>query len=203
MIEFARTLQEASWIYRFCRGFCRMMFQLLWRMEIHYPERVPSQGPLIVCANHRSFADPPVVGSALLRPVHFLAKKELFSFRPFGWLISRLNAHPLNRSGDVGAFKMALRVLKNDGVMIVFPEGGRSKIDQFRPAKPGVGLLAKKTGVPILPIYIHNSAHWLKGYPLTVVIGFPMKSSQFDNYNEVGPAVMRQIKNLKDEWLAK
>ena len=98
-------------------------------MRVIGEERIPPTGAVIFAANHRSYmADPPLLGSATHHYVNFLAKEELFRFRPFGWLIFNLHAHPLNRKGgDVAAFKMARTRF-----------GGRTSADRFsgRPTQP-------------------------------------------------------------------
>jgi 1-acyl-sn-glycerol-3-phosphate acyltransferase len=192
-------MEKVTFLYYLVRELCYWIFRIFWRLRIFNLNKIPRKGPLIVCANHRSYADPPLMGVTVNRPVCFLAKEELFSFKPFGWFIYQLNARPLNRSGDVGAFKTALRVLENNGVMIIFPEGGRSKTDQFRQPKAGVGLLAKKSGAKIVPAYIHNSNRWLKGASLKVIFGDPIDPRPFETYQQVGHVVMEKIKGLKDE----
>src|SRR5207253_1193849 len=95
------------------------------RIQSHADHRIAMA--FAIAATHRSFADPPLVGVSVPREVHFLAKRELFRFKPFGWLIGQLNAHPLNRrAGDVSAIRQAQRILKDGHVLIVFPEGRRS-----------------------------------------------------------------------------
>lgn len=158
-------------------------------------------GPLIVSANHRSFADPPLLGISLSRRVHFLAKRELFRFRPFGWLISNLNAHPLNRKGDVGAFKTAMKVLEDNEPMIVFPEGKRNKTDGFLPAKAGVGMLAVLAKAPILPVYIHNSAEMKRLKRITVVFGTPIRPDGFGDYQALAAEVMKRISDMREQLI--
>jgi len=69
-------------------------------------------GGLIVASNHISYYDPPVVGSAVPRELHFLAKEELFSNPVFGALIRSYNAMPVRRAvGDLGAMKRAVGLL--------------------------------------------------------------------------------------------
>jgi 1-acyl-sn-glycerol-3-phosphate acyltransferase len=139
-----------------------------------------------------------VVGISTPREVHFLAKEELFRFKPFGWLIRRLNAHPLNRKGDVAAFKLAQRILEEGYALIVFPEGRRSKTDHLAKPKAGVGLLAIRTGCPVVPTYIHNTGHLKKFRRAQVHFGSPLQAKSFHSSQAISEEVMRQIQRLKD-----
>jgi 1-acyl-sn-glycerol-3-phosphate acyltransferase len=163
---------------------------------------MPASGGVIVGANHRSYADPPLVGVSIPKEVHFLAKRELFLFAPFGWLISNLNAHPLNRSGDVSAFKVSQRLLEAGCVMIVFPEGRRNKSEIMAPAKAGVGLLSKITGCPIVPTYIHNSAYLKSFRKIIVTFGKPLYPEGFEDQQSLADEVMRRISELRAAILA-
>jgi 1-acyl-sn-glycerol-3-phosphate acyltransferase len=115
-------------------------------------DRVPKSGAVIIASNHISYADPPVVGSAIPREVYFLAKEELFGNWAFGWLIRRYNAIALRRAvGDLGAVRKAVELLKQGRAVLMFPEGTRSLSGKLLKPKPGVGLIACLTGVPIVP----------------------------------------------------
>lgn len=185
-------------VYAFCKNFIFVMLKLFWRFKVEGMENVPREGSIIIAANHRSYADPPVVGCALSRQVHFMAKEELFRFRPFGLLIKTLNAHPLRRSGDVAAFKMAMTLLKEGNGVILFPEGRRIKTQALAPAKPGVGLLSKSSECKIIPAYIHNTAYmkWFK--KIIVCYGIPLSPEGFDSHQALADEVMRRIQLMKD-----
>jgi 1-acyl-sn-glycerol-3-phosphate acyltransferase len=185
-------------IYRFCRFVCFVLFKIIWGLRVEGAENVPSQGGVIIAANHRSYGDPPLVGVTSPRTVHFLAKKELFNFKPFGWLISQLNSHPLNREGGgIGAIKVAQRLLEKGYVVIVFPEGRRNKTDQLARAKPGVGLLSLTSQCPVVPTYIHNSGYLMNLKRLSVHFGKPLQPDSFSTYQELADAVMNQIQHIK------
>jgi 1-acyl-sn-glycerol-3-phosphate acyltransferase len=192
-------------IYRFCRFAVWLVYKIVWRLSVHGKENIPASGGFIMAANHRSYADPPLVGVAMKRPVHFMAKRELFSFKPFGWLIHNLNAHPLDRSRSVEAIRLAQSLLKAGEAVIVFPEGGRNKTDQLKPAKPGIGLLSVTTGKPVLPAYLHNSeAEAMKRLkPLSVTFGRPIDPAGYESYQALADAVMAEIQRLKNMVLSR
>lgn len=187
--------------YVFIRGLTHIGYAAIWRLKVEGKENIPKEGRVIIAANHRSFGDPPLVGVSVPREVHFLAKQELFAFKPFGWTISALNAHPLNRSGDVAAFKMAKRLLEQGYAMIVFPEGRRSKTDELAAAKPGVGMLAFMTQSPVVPTYLHNTGYLKELRPVKVKFGPLLRPENFATYQEMSDEVMRNIARLRDEVL--
>jgi 1-acyl-sn-glycerol-3-phosphate acyltransferase len=193
---FLRRLKRA--FYVFSKTTMYVIYKIGWRLEVRGRENIPSSGAVIFASNHRSYADPPLVGASVPREVHFLAKQELFYFRPFGWMIGALNAHPLNRGSDIGAIRAACQLLEEDFALIIFPEGGRSKTDDFRKFKAGVGLLAKSTGSKIVPTYIHNSGYMKKFKKLFVTFGPPISPEGFESYEAVAEAVKSEIQRMKD-----
>ncbi len=123
-----------------------------WRVSGR--ENVPPMGPLIVVANHRSNFDPSLLSTSLPRRIRFLAKKEIFRHPVAGWFLRSYGAHPLNRDAvDVGAYRWALDELAHDRVIVLFPEGTRSR-GAMKKAKTGVARIALKTQAPILPVGI-------------------------------------------------
>ena len=161
---------------------CYVLSKVLFRAEVAGAENVPAEGRVIFASNHRSYADPPLVGSMVSRPVHFAAKAELFKSRIFGWLIRNLNAFPVRRSGaDREMLRRALAVLEAEGALLMFPEGTRSKTNELLPPMSGVGLIAERSRAPVVPIYIHNSSRILplgssmiRPYKLYVCVGRPI-----------------------------
>lgn len=178
----------------------RLSFRLVWRCRVVGRDRVPPHGALLFAANHASFADPPLVGSSVPRPMYFMAKEELFQVPIFGWLIRHVNAFPIRRKeGDVGAFRTAQRILAAGGAMIMFPEGRRQKGGVFGKPKAGLGLLAVKTGTPVVPVYVHNT-HRLWRFPrLTVVFGTPLAAAPGDTADIFSQRIMDAIRRLKEE----
>ncbi|UCD17981.1 MAG: 1-acyl-sn-glycerol-3-phosphate acyltransferase, partial [Candidatus Zixiibacteriota bacterium] len=97
-----------------------------------HKENIPKDGPFILASNHISLTDPPILGASVSRPVHFMAKKELFKNRAFGALLRRLNAYPVNRRGfDKAAIRTAISLLRSAQGMVIFPEGTRARDDGF------------------------------------------------------------------------
>jgi 1-acyl-sn-glycerol-3-phosphate acyltransferase len=181
--------------------FFRTIFTVVWRLKILGRENVPRSGGLLFAANHTSWADPPMVGCSLPRPIYFMAKQELFDAPLFGWVFRQVNAFPIKRvERDVSAFKTAQRILAAGGALIVFPEGTRQRTGQFGPVKAGVGMLSVKTGCPVVPVYVHN-AHKLGRFArVTVCLGKPVRPSGETDYQAYSQRIMREIAALKEQY---
>ncbi len=195
-------------------SFFRIVFKVFFRLKIMGVENVPKDGPALIYANHQSFIDPPLVGAALKRPIHYMARHDLFTVPVFGWLIAQVNAFPVNRSGvaDPGAFKHIQRLLDQKEIVLVFPEGTRSRDGFFQKPLPGAGLIAYQAkGIPIIPCYVDGSrevlprgSRFVHYHPLKIIYGKPVDFSAYyqkekskDLYREMSARIMQEIANLK------
>lgn len=141
--------------YRFVKSLVRGCFRLYFRWEVYGSHNLPTTGGVIIAANHVSYLDPPLMGCAVDRPVHFMAKRELFQIPVLGWLIRQLNAFPVQQRGaDRRAIRHALEVLRSGKVVGIFPEGTRGNGRVLLKPQPGCVLLAAKARVPIVPMAI-------------------------------------------------
>jgi len=139
--------------YRFSRVIVRSTMTFLFRTEVIQPELVPAEGPVILCSNHRSNFDPPLVACYLKRQVKFMAKAELFKIPGFSWLIRTLGAFPVQRGGmSMETMKTAIRLLQEGHVLVVFPEGTRQKTKQLGEGKKGAASMALRSGAKIVPV---------------------------------------------------
>lgn len=142
-------------LYRLGRVLFRLLFAVCYRWEVEGTEHIPKQGPVVVCPNHIHNLDPPLVGSAIDRKVHFMAKEELFRVPILAPLIRRLGAFPVRRgSGDRKALKKAIEILQEGKVLAIFPEGTRSRDGRLGKAHPGAALIALKGNANIVPAAI-------------------------------------------------
>lgn len=144
-----------SWIvYTGSRTFLRVSFWLGGGLRTFGLENIPMKGPVIVACNHASHLDPMILGAVFPRPLHFLARRTLFDVPVFSWLIRNNNAFPLDRDGDS---REALRVfgkrLDEGCAVVMFPEGTRSEDGALSEMKPGLGMLAVRNKVGVLPVY--------------------------------------------------
>lgn len=163
--------------YDGAKAILRPLTKTLFAVTATGDENVPVNGPLIVAANHRSYLDPPLLGSWFPRTVHYMAKEELFRIPILGTLIRWSNAFPVARGeGDVGSVRRALRILKEGGVVGIFPEGTRNLTGDVE-AKAGAVLLATIARCPIVPVGLsRTNLAWrrLRGSHVAVRIGPPL-----------------------------
>ena len=144
-------------LYRFLRGLAHLYFKIFLRYEVKGKENIPREGGAVICANHIHLLDPAAIAVNTERTVSFLAKKELYGNRFNIWFFGKLNAIPIQRDGTdaLGALK-AMRVLKSGGILGIFPEGTRERNRGLMEFKGGAAMLAVKTKVPIVPVYIQG-----------------------------------------------
>jgi 1-acyl-sn-glycerol-3-phosphate acyltransferase len=188
-------------LYRAGKIVCIIFFKGICRRRVYGSENIPKAGAVIFASNHISNADPPLVGSSIPRTIHFMAKEELFKIPVLGWFISQTNAFPIRRwERDVSAFKTAQRILSMGEALILFPEGTRQRHGRFGKPKPGVGMLAQKSGAVVVPVYVHNSDKLLSFQPLLVCFGKPMAAEGETDYGAFAHRVMDAIKDLKDQY---
>jgi cytidylate kinase len=166
---------------------CRVLARLLARVTITGAlDAFPASGPVILAANHASAADPVLVGAFLTpkirRRMNWLGKRELFDVPGLSWLALHGGIHSVERgAADVEAFRIASRVLEAGYVLAIFPEGTRSPTGELQHGLDGVGLLALRSGAPIVPVAVCDSDRfWPKGRllpkprgRLTVRVGAP------------------------------
>ncbi len=121
-------------------------------LKVEGVENVPRKGGLFISANHISDADPLAIGAATPRELHYMAKEELFSIPVMGTLMRWANAFPVKpRSADRAALRKAEGLVQSGKAVVIFPEGQSSETGEMQSFLPGVALLAKKAGVPIVP----------------------------------------------------
>lgn len=123
---------------------------------------LPKSGAMIMAANHASSADPVLIGAflnqVLGRPLNWLGKREIVEFPLTGWAFRIAGIHPVDReAADLEAFRTAMRILEAGQTLAVFPEGTRSKDGALQQVREGVGMLALRSGAPVLPVAVIDS----------------------------------------------
>lgn len=147
-------------------AFGRAVYAVLWTLSrtlgvamfgirTRFREKVPRTGGLILLSSHQSHLDPLLLGLACDRRLSSVARSSLFNFGPFGAVIAALGAIPIDRdSPSVTSMKTVIAALKRGIALMIFPEGTRTKTGRLGPLKPGFIPLARRSGVPILPVAI-------------------------------------------------
>ncbi|HOK30148.1 MAG TPA: lysophospholipid acyltransferase family protein [bacterium] len=154
--------------YWFAWIILRTFLTLFCRYRIEGLENVPRSGRVILVANHRAMIDPIVIGCGIhFRRTYFMAKEELFRFKPFAFIISSLGAFPVRRSKvDRSALRIAENLLKEERLILIFGEGTRNK-DFSRvlgELHSGFVFLATRTGAPVVPVYTFNTHQIFKRF---------------------------------------
>lgn len=193
---------RASLFYTLVKAIAFVLFKIAFRVKVIGASNVPLEGKLVLCANHMSNWDPIVLAAFFPRKIAWMGKKELFQKKLLVKPLSWLGVFPVDRQiADISAVKTALRVLKEERVLGIFPEGTRVK--EFKPenAKAGVALLAVRAKAPVLPVFI-TSTYKLFG-PLVITIGEPEdyaanNPGKLDNekYTELSQDILTRIYSL-------
>lgn len=181
--------EKIPFIYKLVQILARCYFTALHRTKVFGLENIPLEGPFIIAAHHSSYYDPPLLGYAVRRPLFYFARRSLMRFKFTAWLLPRLNNIPIDRdSADMGALKKAFNILKQGHGLVLFPEGTRSPDGTVRQFKSGVGMIACRFQLPVIPArnfgtfkaFSKKSKFPRLGKALTVVYGTPMMPSDYD-----------------------
>jgi 1-acyl-sn-glycerol-3-phosphate acyltransferase len=184
------------------------IFRCYCRLAVEGVENIPSRTPCIIASNHTSYLDPPLLGFVSKRPFFYFSKKQLLNIPIFGRLIRICGALPLSGSRmSTSDLRMAINILNHGNALVLFPEGTRSHTGKLLRAKPGVGFIALRTGVPVVPVHIDGTysampprSNFIRPVQIRVRIGKPM---QFNDgaYQDIADRIMEEIRELgAKEW---
>lgn len=135
----------------------RAFMSVVFRIRVEGIENIPPEGAAIICSNHVSWWDPPLIAVVATRKVHFMAKEELFEYPILGFILPRVRAFPVRRGRtDREAIRRAVGVLKSAGVLGLFPEGTRQTSGRLADFTNGAAYLAMKSGAPIVPAAVRG-----------------------------------------------
>jgi glycerol-3-phosphate dehydrogenase (NAD(P)+) len=152
-------------LYWLARAVLLPFFLLYFRLERVGRDHIPSSGPVLLAANHRSFLDPFVIGALTRRPVYYMAKRELFEQRWQAWLLNSLGAFPVDRgTGDEHAMATARTILERGDCVVIFPEGTRVRPGPLGKPHRGVGRLALQTGARVVPVAVMGTEDVRRGW---------------------------------------
>ena len=170
----------------------RMAAVGLFRLRVEGRENWPATGGGLVCANHQSYFDPPLVGLTCPRRMNFLARDSLFRVPVLGQLIAFFDAIPIDREGGgLAGLKETLRRLKAQELVLIFPEGTRSRDGEVAPLKPGFIAVARRSRAPLVPVALDGAfqawprtAWFPRLMQLAVVIGPPIRADDVESLSD-------------------
>ncbi len=193
------------------RPFVYVLARVFFRLRTVNQDIIPREGGIILAGNHISDWDPPFVGAAVPRGVHFMAKSELFRNPLFGKFLLGLGAFPVYRKAAVNseAMRTARDLVMEGKALIIFPEGTRSKTGKLLPPKAGVGHIAHSTAAAVYPFFVRGTDHPLGALffrnRFSVRFGDPIPPETLEKCHiEGGPSasaeyIMQRIRELKIE----
>ncbi len=183
-------------VYSFAHFITWLFFSTIYRVKASGLEHIPQHGAVIVCCNHISTLDPPLLGTPLKRKIHYMAKAELFRFPGLAWLLLQLGAFPVKRGGvSKDAIKRSLELLKDGKVIGVFPEGTRNRPDE--PGKKGAASLALKSGATVIPAAIIGRYSLFR--TIRIIYGKPIDLSGFADGGSTSDALEQATEKIMSE----
>ncbi|HHW35961.1 MAG TPA: 1-acyl-sn-glycerol-3-phosphate acyltransferase [Bacillales bacterium] len=140
------------WLYKFGKALCSIYLKLQYKIEVVGIENIPKDGGVLLCSNHISNNDPPLVGVTCPRDISFMAKEELFRMPVIKTIMNGIRAFPVKRGmSDRNALKAGLSLLKEGNVLGLFPEGTRSKTGELGTGLAGAGFFALRSNAAVVP----------------------------------------------------
>lgn len=182
-----------------------ILLQFLWRTK------TPAELPLardkggVIIANHRSSADPFFIHRAARRRVRWMVAREYCDRKVMGWFLEEFGAIPTRRGGiDNASVREAVHLLQKGQWVGVLPEGRINMTDEFMlPVRPGAALLARRAGVPIVPVYIEGApfnetpiSPFLMSAQVTIYVGEPIHPEAFESDEMMILAAVKEIAKL-------
>lgn len=181
-----------------------LFFHAVYRIRIAGLENIPESGGAIICPNHIALGDPLLVAITVPRKVRFMAKAELFKIPFIRFFLRHWGAYPVKRGeADISAIKNTFKILKNNGLIGLFPEGTRIRTGNFGTANAGVAMFSIKSGKPVIPVYIYG--RYFIFSKLNIIFGQPFyfninkEKLTNDDYKELSQTVMKKISELKQK----
>lgn len=193
-------------LYTILRPFAILLLKIVFRIKVFGKKNIPQKGGFILASNHKSYLDPVVLGVASSRKLNFMARNDLFCNPLFSWIISTLGAFPVKRdSADLSALKEAIKRLHKGNVLTMFPEGTRGFGGEIGQAHAGIGFLAAKLNVPVIPAFIKGTdvalpkgTKFIRPSEITVYFGKQIHIEKELSYQKIADKVMEKIEELRE-----
>jgi 1-acyl-sn-glycerol-3-phosphate acyltransferase len=194
-------------LYQILKPIATILCRALFQLEVRGEPNVPRRGAFLLASNHTSYLDPVILGVACPRPLHCLARADLFEQHALGGLVRSLGAVPIQRQRPTpGTMKETLKLLHQGQAVCLFPEGTRSPDGRPQPPKVCVGLLAVRGDVPVVPVWVDGThrvlprgGSGLRLEQIRVAFGKPLRyetSPLSQDHRAVAEDVMRAVTAL-------
>lgn len=191
-------------LYSILRLLSAIILKVLFRFKAKGLEHIPKRGGFILASNHVSYLDPIAVGVACQRKLNYMAKEELFCNPLFSRLLSRIGVFPVKRdSADLSALKEAMRRVRIGGALVLFPEGSRRFDGASHEPYSGIGFLAAKLNVPVIPAFVKGTekalpagAKFIRLTNISVCFGKQISIERRMPYQDIAGHIMDNIRHL-------
>ncbi len=186
-------------LYSLGRSLFNGIFYGGYRIQVEGLENVPKEDGVLICSNHISYLDPPLVGASSGRTVHFMAKAELFEVPILKNILPKIHAFPVRRGmSDKQALRKGLELLRNGKAVGLFPEGTRSKTGEIGSGLAGAGFFAMKTDAKVIPCAIIGPFKLFRSVKIVYgpEIDFSELKERKASAKEATEKIMAEIRNL-------
>lgn len=191
-------------LYRLGWFLSLIISRLICRVKVEGNRNVPQKGAFILASNHISDMDPFLVGTCITRKLNYMAKKELFANKFWNWMFRKWGAFPVDREkADISAIKEAIKLLNSGKGLLLFPEGGKRDGIENSKVQDGVGFLASKTQVPVIPVFIKGAdkampknAKFIKPADINVRFGEKISIERGMPYHDASLKIVESIRHL-------
>jgi 1-acyl-sn-glycerol-3-phosphate acyltransferase len=171
-------------------------------LRVYGQERIPREGPLVLCFNHFSWLDPWAIGSKIPRTVYYVAKQEAHDTPVMGWFIRLFGTQPVRRGeSDREAIRAMREIVRRGDALGMFPEGTRQKREPG-PVQSGAAMIAVQEHAPVVCGAIHGTQDWRFGnfHPVSVAFGEPFTvdehSRNSQGYRAAGEEIRQELRRL-------
>jgi 1-acyl-sn-glycerol-3-phosphate acyltransferase len=162
-------------MYKLVLALAKIIFRVLCKVEVKNRQALPAQEGFILTCTHKGWLDVVILGICTPRPIHFMAKQELFQNKLAAHFLSKINAFPVNRENpSPSSIKTPIKLLKSGEVVGIFPGGTRTT--EAVSLKRGAVTIANLAKVPIVPAAYEGPATFkelLQMRRATIMFGEP------------------------------
>ncbi|MBQ2952082.1 MAG: 1-acyl-sn-glycerol-3-phosphate acyltransferase [Clostridia bacterium] len=177
---------KRSWVYSLAKPIAALLFKTFLPVKYHNAERLHAEPPYILIGNHTSMFDPVIMGVAVPKhQVRFIGKKELWKNKLVAAAFNNMNMIPVDRhNSDMEAMRACMRVTREGGILGIFPEGTRHHEGLMTEMESGIGLIALRSRVPVIPVYIAGKVGFFRRLHVYVGEAIPTEDLRAQGVNK-------------------